>query len=193
VGWYATGLEINDVTVMIHHEFYGKETNLSSVVHLLVDTSFSHDTPMGLRAFIGTPVTFGEKQLGSYFQPVPLELRTLDIDRVGLDILSHTRDTKDGVTNFQFDLQNLEGSIASLVTLLDTVSDYVDGVLSGRIVGDPVIGRALNKAISALPNFDTETIDKIFNNNIQDLLMVVYLANLTRTQIALAEKLQKAL
>jgi len=192
VGWYATGLEINENSVMIH-DFYGKESNVSTVVHLLVDTTFSQDTPMGLRAYIGTPVTFGDKQLGSYFQPVPLELRTMEIDKVGLDILSHTKDSKDGVANFQLDLQNLEGSIASLVKLLDTAAEYVDGVLSGKIAGDPVIGRALNKAISALPNFDTETIDKIFNNNIQDLLMVVYLANLTRTQIALAEKLQKAL
>lgn len=152
--------------------------------------------------------------VGSYFQPVPLEIRTLEIDKVGIDLISRTKDAKDGVANFQIDLQNLEGSMGTLLGLLDSVTEYVDNVAvcfsyivmhargnnriliwaqSGKIQGDAFVGRALAKAVSALPSFDTETIDKIFNNNIQDLLMVVYLANLTRTQIALAEKLQKAL
>jgi len=192
VGWYATGLDINENSVMIH-DFYGKETNIPTVAHLLVDTSLTQDTTMGLRAYIGTPVAFGDKQLGSYFQPVPLEIRSLEIDRVGIDIISRTRDTKDGIAEFFPDLQNLEGSMQILAGLLDSVSEYVEGVASGKIPADPAIGRFLSKAVSALPTFDAETIDKIFNNSIQDLLMVVYLGNLTRTQIALAEKLQKTL
>jgi len=163
------------------------------VVHLLVDTELSDDTTMGLRAYIGTPVAFGDKQLGSYFQPIPLELRSLDIDKVGLDILSRTRDNVEGLSDFYTDMQNLEGSITTLAGLIDRVSEYVDNVVSGKQPADPAIGRFLSKAVSSLPNFDVETIDKIFNNSIQDLLMVVYLANLTRTQIALAEKLQKSL
>lgn len=192
VGWYATGLDINENSVMIH-EFYGKETNIPTVAHLLVDTTFSQDTTMGLRAYIGTAVTFGDKQLGSYFQPIPLEIRSLDIDRVGLDLISRTRDASSGVSEFYSDLQNLEGSMTTLSNLLDSVSEYVENVANGKIPADPAIGRFLSKAMSALPTFDAETIDKIFNNSIQDLLMVVYLGNLTRTQIALAEKLQKTL
>jgi translation initiation factor 3 subunit F len=46
-------------------------------------------------------------------------------------------------------------------------------------------------AVAALPKFDRDTMDRIFNANLQDLLMVVYLANLTRTQLSLAEKLQR--
>jgi translation initiation factor 3 subunit F len=192
VGWYATGLDINENSVMIH-EFYSKETSIPTVAHLLVDTTFSQDTTMGLRAYIGTPVTFGDKQLGSYFQPIPLEIRSMDIDRVGLDIISRTKESASGVSEFYSDLHNLEGSMSTLATLLDSVSEYVEKVVDGKIPADPAIGRFLSKAVAALPTFDAETIEKIFNNNVQDLLMVVYLGNLTRTQIALAEKLQKTL
>jgi translation initiation factor 3 subunit F len=192
VGWYATGLDINENSVMIH-EFYSKETSIPTPAHLLVDTTFSQDTTMGLRAYIGTPVTFGDKQLGSYFQPIPLEIRSMDIDRVGLDIISRTKESTSGVSEFYSDLHNLEGSISTLATLLDSVSEYVEKVVDGKIPADPAIGRFLSKAVSALPTFDADTIEKIFNNNVQDLLMVVYLGNLTRTQIALAEKLQKTL
>jgi len=59
---------------------------------------------------------------------VPLEIRSLEIDRVGIDIISRTRDNKDGVAEFFPDLQNLEGSMAVLAGLLDSVSEYVEGV-----------------------------------------------------------------
>lgn len=66
--------------------------------------------------------------VGSYFQPVPLEIRTLEIDKVGIDLISRTKDAKDGVANFQIDLQNLEGSMGTLLGLLDSVTEYVDNV-----------------------------------------------------------------
>ena len=40
---------------------------------------------------------------------------------------------------------------------------------------------------------DPEQFEKMFNNSLQDLLMVVYLANLTRTQVTLQEKLNAVL
>jgi translation initiation factor 3 subunit F len=46
--------------------------------------------------------------------------------------------------------------------------------------------------VDALGPLD-DNYEKMFNNSLQDLLMVVYLANLTRTQLKLAEKLQSAI
>jgi translation initiation factor 3 subunit F len=40
---------------------------------------------------------------------------------------------------------------------------------------------------------DPEAFDQMFNAGLQDLLMSVYLANLTRTQLILSEKLQTLL
>jgi len=80
-----------------------------------------------------------------------------------------------------------------LLELIETVATYVEKVRDGEIKADNAIGRFLAKTASFLPKFDPESLDKLFNNNVQDLLMVVYLANLTRTQIAVAEKLQKTL
>jgi len=188
VGWYATGLDITENSVIIH-DFY---TNASSTtaVHLLVDTALTNDT-LGIRAYIGSNLSFGEKNLGAYFQPVSLEMLSLDVDKVGFEVLSRTKDDK--VVTLASDLANLQGSIVKLLEVIETVLTYVEKVRDGEIKGDNAIGRFLAKTASILPKFDAETLDKLFNNNIQDLLMVVYLANLTRTQIAVAEKLQKTL
>jgi len=196
VGWYATGLEINENSVMIH-EFYGKEAtpipSTHPMVHLVVDTLLTNDT-LGIRAYTGTPISFAEQQFGSFFQPLPLDLLMLDVDKIGFESLSRTTENLGtGVGDLLSDLRNLENAIARLLSMINTISQYVENVVNGTTEGDTTVGRFLAKAVSALPKFDTETVEKLFNNNVQDLLMVVYLANLTRTQIALAEKLQKTL
>ena len=60
----------------------------------------------------------------------------------------------------------------------------------GTITGDTTIGRQLLDAVASVPKVDRQQFEQMFNNNIQDLLMVVFLSNLTRTQLAIAERLQ---
>ena len=48
------------------------------------------------------------------------------------------------------------------------------------------------EAVSTIPKIDVEMFEKMFNSSLQDLLMVVYLGSLTRTQLALAHKLQSS-
>jgi len=192
VGWYATGLEINENSVVIH-DFYGKEMGAaSSPIHLVVDTGLTNDT-MGIKAYMGTSLSFFEKTLGSFFQPIPLELTTLGADKIGLDVLSRARKDENGSVSLLSDLDTLEASILKLLELLGRVSEYVDAVVSGSIQGDNQIGRFLAKAVALLPKTDMEVMEKVFHGSIQDLLMVVYLGNLTRAQLTLAEKLQQTL
>jgi len=51
------------------------------------------------------------------------------------------------------------------------------------------VGQAIHDAISAIPKIDPGRFKKLLNGTVQDLLMVVYLANLTQTQVALADKI----
>src|SRR5579885_911116 len=75
------------------------------------------------------------------------------------------------------DLQQVTQSVTKLNELLDIIIDYVNKVAEKKIEGDPKIGRFLIDAISSTPIFD-DSLEKMFNNQIQDLLMVIYLANL---------------
>jgi translation initiation factor 3 subunit F len=43
--------------------------------------------------------------------------------------------------------------------------------------------------VSSIPKMNGGDFEKAFNGHLQDILMVVYLANLTRTQLAIAERL----
>jgi len=44
--------------------------------------------------------------------------------------------------------------------------------------------------VSSVPKIDKANFEQSFNNSVQDLLMVVYLANMTRAQLGIAERLQ---
>jgi len=190
VGWYATGSAINENSVMIH-DFYGKEMGASathSPVHLTVDTNLTNYS-LSVKAYQTSNISFSEKTLGSIFLPIPHETQTFEAEKIGVELMrgKHLNEPSTPIS----DLESLEGSIHKLGDMLDNVQTYVDAVLSNKIKPDPKIGRFLADAISALPKIEPSALEKMFNNTLQDLLLVVYLANLTRTQLSLAEKLQR--
>lgn len=68
----------------------------------------------------------------------------------------------------------------------------MEKVIGGKEVADPAVVRLLQQLVASAPRLPTEQFGKMFNTQVQDMLTIVYLANLTRTQLALAEKLQQA-
>ena len=43
------------------------------------------------------------------------------------------------------------------------------------------------EALSSVPQLDMSTFEKMFTNNIQDILMIYYLAELTRKEIIISD------
>lgn len=203
VGWYSTGGDITGSTVLIH-DFYGKR--VAQPLHLLVDTSLqtatpssgSNNTGIRMRGFVSQAVTIGDKPVGSQFQNVTVQLAPQYPQYVALDaFLKSTTETSEGAKSKSVYLSNfdkLQMSVHKLTAMLDDVSNYVDRVVKGEVIGDPHTGRVIAKALESIPQaqFQGKTFEQIFNSNQQDLLMVIYLSNLARSQLALAEKLHNA-
>src|SRR5690349_5847645 len=55
VGWYSTGLSINDDSIRIH-DFYWREMQ-APPIHLLVDTGLTNEK-MAITAYTSTPLSF---------------------------------------------------------------------------------------------------------------------------------------
>ena len=95
--------------------------------------------------------------------------------------------------------------------MLDTILGYVDKVLSGASTPDNAFGRSLLDMVHSVPKMTTGEFEEMLNSNrkvnktligimviseiinfkiyFQDLLMVLYLSQLTKTQLLLNEKL----
>lgn len=73
--------------------------------------------------------------------------------------------------------------------MLTTVLAYIEDVLSGKVTADNSVGRFLMDLVNKVPTISPEDFENMLNSNINDLLMVTYLSNLTQAQTVLNKKL----
>eukprot|EP00897_Mesotaenium_endlicherianum_P002407 jgi/Mesen1/2194/ME000152S01287 len=183
VGWYSTGAGVSGSDALIQ-DFYGREA--PNAIHLTVDTSFSEDRA-SIRAYVSTSLSLGDRQLAAQFHEVQLDLRMVEAERIGFENLKKTM-----VEKLPGDLEGLESTVARLQAMIDVVFRYVDDVVEQRKPADNSIGRYLADTVAVAPRISNDAFDKLFNDSVQDMLLVLYLANLTRTQLSLAERLNTA-
>ncbi|KAL6123598.1 hypothetical protein ACLB2K_076119 [Fragaria x ananassa] len=197
VGWYSTGLGVTGCSVLIH-DFYSRE--VPNPVHLIVDTGFSNGEG-AIKAYVSSNLSLslgelkqavrpaGDHQLplAAQFQEIPLDLRMVEAERVGFDILKKTMTDK-----LPTDLEGMEASMERLLALIDDVYKYVDDVDEGRVAPDNNVGRFLWDAVESLPKLSPAVFDKLLNDSLQDNMLLLYLSSITRTQLTLAEKLNTA-
>ena len=89
------------------------------------------------------------------------------------------------------DENSVRHSMETLLSMLDTASEYVNRVVYGKMPADDDVGRRIADTLSSVPRVRLEVFDRMFGDSLQDLLMVTYLSNITRTQLTIAEKLNR--
>ncbi|TGZ45908.1 Eukaryotic translation initiation factor 3 subunit F [Temnothorax longispinosus] len=87
------------------------------------------------------------------------------------------------------DLAQVSEACSKLSLMLEQVLAYVDDVLAGKQLPDNQVGRALLDMVHSVPKMTSDQFDDMFNSNVKDLLMVVALSQLIKTQLQLNEKL----
>ena len=87
------------------------------------------------------------------------------------------------------ELEHIETAMVRMLEMISTTLAYVTSVIDGKVAPDSRIGRHLTDAVNKLPKMHKGQFDKVFSSGVQDMLMVVYLTNLTRAQLAISEKI----
>lgn len=220
VGWYATALPdertdgddngaspnfkcVADTSSLIH-EFYAGECEEHDPVHVVLDTSLANGDCVALKAYRSTPVQIKGEPLANLFHEIRLGVKATDGEKICVDHMIRQQEREDHTglttltTNHDSDdsTAQLQRSMAKLYDMLEQASDYVDGVVDGTVAAPSSadkIGRRLADTLSSIPKIRPDVFDKMFNDSLQDLLMVTYLSNITRTQLTIAEKLNAAL
>eukprot|EP00199_Chlamydomonas_sp_CCMP681_P006965 CAMPEP_0119107422 /NCGR_PEP_ID=MMETSP1180-20130426/9980_1 /TAXON_ID=3052 ORGANISM="Chlamydomonas cf sp, Strain CCMP681" /NCGR_SAMPLE_ID=MMETSP1180 /ASSEMBLY_ACC=CAM_ASM_000741 /LENGTH=283 /DNA_ID=CAMNT_0007092905 /DNA_START=81 /DNA_END=932 /DNA_ORIENTATION=+ len=183
LGWFATGSEMSSSDSLIQ-EFYSKEAPNS--VHLKVDTTMVNRR-FTISAYQSRVFALGDKPLATEFVEVPCEVLFADVERAGAELLAAGPGPKS-----LSDADSLAQSLSRLEGLLGTVHQYVLDVMSGKRAGDAALGRYLADTLAAVPRLGQTEFEHLFNDSMQDSLMVTYLSNLLRAQVALAERLGTA-
>jgi len=192
---------IADTSSLIH-EFYAVECD-EDPVHLVVDTSLVKDT-ISLKAFQSTPVQVKGEPLANLFHEIRLAIKPTESERICIDhMIRHSNTVTSASTEEEKKVEptpletdpatTLQLSMEKLYSMLETASSYVDSVVDGSIPADDAIGRTIADTLSSVPRIRPQAFDKMFNDSLQDLLMVSYLSQITKTQLTIAEKLNASL
>jgi len=194
VGWYSTGSALNNYSAHIQ-DFYSKEaTQTGGGVHIVVDTErlLKGEGEDAANAYVSVPVGISRpRSESSQFLPVPLSIAYPPAsDKSALDVLALAAGTEERSGSLFSDMDSLERALIKVLEMLERVSGYVDKVVNNEVQGDRAVGRFLMDAVSTVPKVESGTFERMFNSHLQDLLMVVYLANMTRTQLSIGERLQ---
>lgn len=187
VGWYASAADgglVADTSSLIH-EFYAGECEDGDPVHLVVDTRLL-DECLQIKAYKSAPVIVQGEHVGNLFHELSLTLQSNEPETICLNAMIKGSETTKEEAGLQF-------SMEQLYALLDSTLKYVDAVVEGKIQPDAEKGRQIADTLATVPRVRPEIFGKLFHNSLQDLLMVTYLSNLTRTQLEIAEKLNAAL
>lgn len=194
LGWYTTSLELNSFSALIQNFFASPETGTfpHPAVHLTLSTE--PGTEIEAKTYISAPVGVNAERAAEscLFIPVPYEIRYGEAEKSGLELISGTKDSEQRVAPVVTDIEGLERSLEQTLDLLERVSEYVSSVLDEEREPSNPLGQFLMNALALAPKVDAADIERDFNNHIQDILVVSYLANTIRTQIELSQRLATA-
>lgn len=184
VGWYASGGVIADASYLIH-EFYAGQVEDEDPIHLVVDTRLETDS-IPIKAYKSSPVMLQGESIANTFHEIKLTMKSSEAENICLHEMIRGGKLTD-------DPNALQSSMEKLYGLLGSTLDYVDSVVDGKIEPEEEKGRKISDTLAAVPRMRPDVFDEMFHDSLQDLLMVTYLSNITRTQLEVAEKLNAAI
>jgi len=186
VGWWATGSEVTSHSALIH-DYYAREC--SNPVHLTLDTNLNGGK-MTMKAYVCVPIGTPKGTSGSMFSPIPVEVTGYDPELLAVKLCRKT--LHDPTATMLDDLAQVNESTKKLSDMIDIVLNHVESVLNGSINADNSLGRSLLDMVQSVPKLNSDDLEEMLNSNMKDLLMVMFLAQLTKTQLQLNEKLTYA-
>lgn len=214
VGWYSSTGEINANSKYIN-EFYGNEIQRPPI-HLCVDVDFKKAN-ISVKAFMANSVVFDKTVIASNFQRIALKLEFTNTERIAsgfsfgfclffgylienigtVNAISETKEEEEEDQKEEGQVERQVGLVHSTIDKLEEivgdVQSYLADVCSGKRKASAKVGRKLQKIVSLLSVQKPEVLRSMFNDSIQDLLLVVHLANITQAQLQVAEKIHQML
>lgn len=209
MGWYASacdaGTLVSDTSSLIH-DFYATEAEDGDPIHLVVDTRLLDDS-IQVRGYTSSPVLIQNEPLANLFHEIKVIVQSTEAEAICLNEMQKhhvvaSNDTNNNNNNKTMmidkktpvSVSQLQASMEQLLELLETTLSYVNDVVDGHRPADATVGRAISHVMAQVPRIlPASRFETVFHENLQDLLMVTYLSNLTRTQLDIAEKLQTSL
>jgi len=185
VGWFATSNEVTGHSTLIH-EYYSIECD--NPIHLLIDCHLRQGR-MDMKTYVSSPMGVPGGTQGIIFTPVPCDIKCYKPELIAVQTFAKNKGGSKKPQGLSTGIQHVARASDQLVESLKDLKKYVKDVLSGTVAPNAEIGQRLIALFASVPQMDPLQVENMMNTNMQDLLMVVYLAGLTKTQLGVGTKL----
>jgi len=184
VGWFSTGHDILDHSLLIHDYYKRVATN---PIHLTVDTTLQKGR-LEYKCYTSVPIGIPGATQATMFARFPVELTSTAAEVVGVCALQRSVGTRTRQVELSSDLSEVSAAVTLLEPRLAQLTEYVEQVVAGEAVPDPAVGRALTAMVAQVPRMEPEQFNEMLNTNIKDLLAITYLSQLISLNAACNEK-----
>lgn len=195
VGWFAVGPGSSDDYAIVLDEYYSRET--TNPIHICVDPTT--DKGIDIKAFVSC--NFGvpngdDRSKGTMFSQVSSLsiVAGYETELVALKSCINSMAEPEGAP-IDCELDAVLKSCDEITQLLSTVLNFIDEKIlidetsaASRPANCNDIGRQLMSMVENVIPLDAANTEAM-NSVLKDLLMVIYLSNLSKTQLMLNEKL----
>jgi 26S proteasome regulatory subunit N8 len=185
IGWYSTGPKIRPNDIEIHQLLKRYTPNPAFVIIDVQPTEAGIPT----KAYV-TVDEVEEENLSlaqaqnERFVHIPSVIGALEAEEVGVEHL--LRDVKDtNVSTMATQINDKVLSLQSLTHRLFEMHTYLENVLKERLPVNHVILNQMQEIFNLLPNLNEDQLVKSFMVKTNDMLLVTYLASLSRSIVAL--------
>jgi len=189
LGWYSTGVQVEPSDIEIHRQFI--EFN-ESPVFLLIDPSAAYNPQVR-----DIPISIFESELHVVndkptflFVKVPYRIQTGEAERIGVDHVARVTPGGHGGSQLTAHLVGLHNAIKMLNTRVKSLHDFLahEGQNSQQNHG---ILRQIASLCHMLPAIDTPGFQADFLKEYNDVLLVTYLASITKGTSTINELVDK--
>eukprot|EP01092_Planopodium_desertum_P012997 TRINITY_DN6173_c0_g1_i1.p1 TRINITY_DN6173_c0_g1~~TRINITY_DN6173_c0_g1_i1.p1 ORF type:complete len:324 (+),score=37.40 TRINITY_DN6173_c0_g1_i1:20-991(+) len=180
VGWYSTGPKLKESDIKIH-ELWKKYCPHPTLV--IIDVAPS---TLGLptKGYIAIEEVREDGTSEMAFKHIPAEIGALEAEEVGVEHL--LRDIKDTtVSTLATEVNRKLAALKNLVARLKEMQKYLSLVAENKLPINHTIINNFQDIFNLLPNLDLEEVVKSFAVKTNDLMLVIYVASLIRSVIAL--------
>mmetsp|Transcript_32655 Transcript_32655/g.104075 ORF Transcript_32655/g.104075 Transcript_32655/m.104075 type:complete len:238 (+) Transcript_32655:564-1277(+) len=182
VGWYSTGPRIREADLDINELMM---SYCPSPILVIIDVQ-PKELGIPTKAYVAVDEVRedGTQKSQKVFQHVPSEIGAYEAEEIGVEHL--LRDVKDAtVSTLSTEVAARLEALRGLASRLEEVKTYMEYVVEGKLPVNHDIIYHLQDVFNLLPNLGLEELSKSFAVKTNDMMLVVYLASMIRSIIAL--------
>jgi COP9 signalosome complex subunit 6 len=194
VGWYATGSTITATDMEAHRKLM--DIN-ESPVFLLLDANLKTQTKGNM-----LPITLYESELhvqdGTpvfHFVLSDFTIATSEAERIGVDQVARivpSTGSFAGSTQLTSQLNSMHSAVTMLVDRVAALHALLIKMQSGEVPFDHEIVRHAAALSARLPAMDSQQFETSYNAQVNDILITILLASLTKVNASQSELIEKS-